>query len=114
MPAHPSASAAAISKVVAMLSLAARRRPTVLAMAASGCDAMLHASSHRAAALPLSQGVVWLLASSRKESSRIGMCERVDVCEHRGSFLRARVLCLCVMLCGMCHVVVCMQSSYSE
>ena len=29
------------------------------------------------------------------------MHERVDVCEHRGSFLRSRVLCLCVMLCGM-------------
>ena len=27
--------------------------------------------------------------------------ERVGVCEHRGSFLRSRVLCLCVMLCGM-------------
>ena len=27
------------------------------------------------------------------------MHERVDVCEHRGSFLRSRVLCLCVMLC---------------
>ena len=29
------------------------------------------------------------------------MHERVGVCEHRGSFLRSRVLCLCVMLCGM-------------
>ena len=42
-----------------------------------------------------------MAASKQQESSRIGMCERVDVCEHRGSFLRARVLCLCVMLCGM-------------
>ena len=34
-------------------------------------------------------------------SSWFGMHERVGVCEHRGSFLRSRVLCLCVMLCGM-------------
>ena len=54
MSAHRTASAAAISKVLAMLSLAARPRPTVLATAASGCDVMLHASRHQAAALPLS------------------------------------------------------------
>ena len=66
MSAHPPASAALISTVLAMLSLAARPRPTVLATAASGCDVMLHASRHHAAALALSSGVVRLLASSRR------------------------------------------------
>ena len=35
------------------------------------------------------------------ESIWFGVHERVDVCEHRGAFLRSRVLCSCVLLCGM-------------
>ena len=49
MSAHPPGSAAAISTTSAMLPLAAQRRLAVLVLAASGCDAVLHASGYHAA-----------------------------------------------------------------
>ena len=105
MSAHPPASAALISKVLAMLSLAARPRPTVLATAASGCDVMLHASRHHAAALALSSGVVRLLASSRRAAG--SACTSAWVCVST-----AGLFCdpgLVLVRDAVWHVVVCSQ-----
>ena len=90
MSTHHSGSAAAISRVLGILSLAAQHRPTVLATTASGCDVMLHASRHHAAALPLSRGVVWLLASSRRAAG--SACTGAWMC-----------VCVCVSTAGLIY-----------